>query len=157
MRRRNGEPDLRHDRKQHTASKSAGISLALVLVFASLLGCVAGYWAYLQLPPANIVLRVEKLPTAVLVRWPPDQTRGSNLAAIRIDDGQAMPLTEQQKSSGQIQINPTSDNVKIELISHHALTRFARHHSLSSSSQSAACPATVATTDPPARPPGEER
>jgi hypothetical protein len=102
-------------------SKSTGISLALVLVFASLLGCVAGYWAYLQLPPANIALRVEQLPSAVLVRWPPDQTQGSNLAAIRIDDGQAMPLTEQQKAAGQIQLNPSSDNVKIELISHHAL------------------------------------
>jgi hypothetical protein len=104
-----------------TASKSAGISLALVLVFASLLGCAAGYWAYLQLPPANIILRVEKLPSAVLVRWPAEQTRGSNLAAIRIDDAQPIPLTEEQKTAGQIQITPTSDSVKIELISHHAL------------------------------------
>jgi hypothetical protein len=104
-----------------TGAKSASISLALVLVFASLLGCVAGYWAYLQLPPANIVLRVEKLPSALLVRWPAEQTRGSNLAAIRIDDGQPMPLTDGQKSAGQIQINPSSDNVKVELISHHAL------------------------------------
>ncbi|MFL6414215.1 MAG: hypothetical protein ACJ74Y_00890 [Bryobacteraceae bacterium] len=107
--------------RAETGSKSAGISLALILVFASLLGCAAGYWAYLQLPPPNISLRVEKLSSAVLVRWPPEQTRGSNLAAVRIDDGQAMPLTDQQKTSGQIQINPTSDNIKIELISHHAL------------------------------------
>lgn len=107
--------------KTNTPSKSARFSLALILVFASLLGCAAGYWAYLQLPPANIALHVEKLSTAVLVRWPPEQTRGSELAAIRIDDGQAMPLTDEQKSSGQIQINPKSDNVKIELISHHAL------------------------------------
>src|SRR4051794_12260317 len=101
--------------------RSTSVSLALVLVFASLLGCAAGYWAYLQLPPANIVLRVEQLSTAVLVRWPPEQTRGSNLAAVRIDDGQPVPLTDEQKTSGQLQINPSSDNVKVELISHHAL------------------------------------
>jgi len=108
-------------RKAIPTGKPANVSLALVLVFASLLGCAAGYWAYLQLPPPIIALRVEKLPGAVLVRWPAERTRGTNLAAIRIDDGQAMPLTEQQKTSGEIQINPTSDNVKIELISHHAL------------------------------------
>jgi hypothetical protein len=108
-------------RRANATGKPANMSLALVLVFASLLGCVAGYWAYLQLPPPVISLRVEQLPSAVLVRWPAEQTRGTNLAAIRIDDGQAMPLTEQQKNSGQIQISPTSDNVKIELISHHAL------------------------------------
>lgn len=108
-------------RRPSATSKSTNISLALVLVFASLLGCAAGYWAYLQLPPATIALRIEKLPSAVLVRWPAEQTRGSNLAAIRVDDGQAMPLTEEQKAAGQVQINPTSDNVKIELISHHAL------------------------------------
>src|SRR3954468_113389 len=79
--------------KANTTSKSARISLVLVLVCASLLGCAAGYWAYLQLPPANIVLRVEKLPAAVLVKWPAEQTQGPNLAAIRIDDGQAMPLS----------------------------------------------------------------
>ncbi len=115
------KPAIEQKRTNGASSKSTGISLALVLVFASLLGCVAGYWAYLQLPPANIALRVEKLPGAVLVRWPPEQTRGSNLAAIRIDDGQAMPLSDQQKTAGQIELNPTSDNVKIELISHHAL------------------------------------
>jgi hypothetical protein len=132
-----------------------------VLVFASLLGCVAGYWAYLQLPPPIIALRVEKLPGAVLVRWPAEQTRGTNLAAIRIDDGQAMPLTEQQKTSGQIQINPTSDNVKIELVSHHALRdsrgiiRYLR--------SATAAPAEAQTgqeqnsTGTPAKPPGEER
>jgi hypothetical protein len=108
-------------RRVNASAKPANMSLALVLVVASLLGCVAGYWAYLQLPPPVIALHVEQLPSAVLVRWPAEQTRGTNLAAIRIDDGQAMPLTEQQKNSGQIQISPTSDNIKIELISHHAL------------------------------------
>lgn len=114
-------PEAAARRKANATGKPANISLALILVLASLLGCAAGYWAYLQLPPPVIALRVEKLPSAVLVRWPADQTRGTNLAAIRIDDGQAMPLTDEQKSSGQIQINPTSDNVKIELISHHTL------------------------------------
>ncbi len=121
MQKKNGGATLQPKRPGSVTSKSTNISLALVLVFASLLGCAAGYWAYLQLPPATIPLRVEKLPSAVLVLWPAEQTRGSNLAAIRIDDGQAMPLTDQQKTSGQIQINPASDNVKVELISHHAL------------------------------------
>lgn len=153
------EPETR--RKANPTGNPANAGLALVLVFASLLGCVAGYWAYLQLPPPIIALRVEKLPGAVLVRWPAEQTRGTNLAAIRIDDGQAMPLTEQQKTSGQIQVNPTSDNVKIELISHHALRdsrgiiRYLR--------PATAAPAEAQTgqaqnsTGTPAKPPGEER
>jgi hypothetical protein len=146
--------------RTNAASRSTGISLALVLVFASLLGCVAGYWAYLQLPPANIVLRVEKLPSAVLVRWPAEQTRGSNLAAIRLDDGQAMPLTEQQKTAGQIQVNPTSDNIKIELISHHALrdSRGIIRYLRAPSAPANAPPTTGAeqnTTAKPATPPEE--
>ncbi|MFL6447062.1 MAG: hypothetical protein ACJ746_05165 [Bryobacteraceae bacterium] len=148
--------------KARTSSKSASISLALVLVFASLLGCAAGYWAYLQLPPPNIVLRVEKLPTAVLVRWPAEQTRGSNLAAIRVDDGQPMPLTEDQKTSGQIQIHPTSNNVKIELISHHALrdSRGIIRYLQQAALPPAAAPATGQTQNSsavPATPPEEER
>ena len=148
-------------RKGNTAGKPANISLALVLVFASLLGCVAGYWAYLQLPPPVIALRIEKLPSAVLVRWPAEQTRGTNLAAIRVDDGQALPLTEEQKTSGQIQINPTSDNVKIELISHHALRdsrgiiRYLR--AATASPPAAPAPAPQNSTGTLAKPPGQEQ
>jgi hypothetical protein len=93
--------------------------LALVLVLASLLGCAAGYWAYLQLPPARIVLHVQKLSSSLLVRWAPEQTRNAPFAAIRVDDQEPTPLTEEQRRSGQMEIKPQSRNPKIELIAQH--------------------------------------
>jgi hypothetical protein len=93
--------------------------LLLVLIFAALLGCGVGYWAYLQLPPAEIDLRVHKYGPTLLVQWTPEQTQSSGYAAIRIDDGLALPLTDEQKAHGQIAIKQTSDNMKIELIAQH--------------------------------------
>lgn len=155
------KPEPVTERKANAPGKPANISLGLILIFASLLGCAAGYWAYLQLPPPIIALRIEKLPSALLVRWPAEQTRGTNVAAIRIDDGQAMPLTDEQKTSGQIQINPLSDNVKIELISHHALRdsrgiiRYLRAATPAGTSRQSG--QTQTPTDTPARPPGQEQ
>jgi hypothetical protein len=90
--------------------------LFFVLVLAAMLGCGVGYWAYLQLPPAEIDLRIQKHGSNLLIQWPPEQTRSAQYAAIRIDNGGAMPLTDDQKASGQVDIKQTSGNMKIELI-----------------------------------------
>ena len=93
--------------------------LFFVLILAALLGSVVGYWAYLQLPPADINLRVHRYGTTLLVQWTPEQTQNASSAAIRVDDGLALPLTSAQMASGQIEIKQISDNMKIELIAQH--------------------------------------
>ncbi len=101
------------------AQRTSHGRLFLVLMLAALLGCGVGYWAYLQLLPADIDLRVHRYGSKLLVQWPPEQTRSAGYAAIRIDDGLALPLTSDQKTSGQIDIKQTSGNMKIELIAQH--------------------------------------
>ncbi|MFL6462876.1 MAG: hypothetical protein ACJ73N_00510 [Bryobacteraceae bacterium] len=102
----------------HAKSRSHGW-LLFVLILAALLGCGVGYWAYLQLPPPEIDLQVHKYGPTLLIQWTPEQTQSSGYAAIRIDNGLAMPLTSQQKTSGQVELKQTSDNMKIELIAQH--------------------------------------
>ena len=97
------------------------LRFAAVLVIAALLGCAAGYWAYLQLPAAIIPVSVEKRPKSLLVSWPPEQTRSTAYAAIRVDDGQAVPLTSDQKDRGQFEVKTNEAEVKLELIAQHWL------------------------------------
>jgi hypothetical protein len=93
--------------------------LLLVLMFAALLGCAAGYLAYLQLPPTDINLRVHRYGTMLLVQWSPEQTQNAGYAAIRVDNGPSLPLTADQKASGQVEVKQTSGNMKIELTAQH--------------------------------------
>ncbi|MGH9582789.1 MAG: hypothetical protein ACRD4O_07635, partial [Bryobacteraceae bacterium] len=58
----------------------AGLRLFIVLLIAAALGCAAGYWAYIQLPSATIRLSVRPRGSALLVSWPPEQTRGGDYA-----------------------------------------------------------------------------
>ncbi len=102
--------------KARTASRGR---LFFVLMLAALLGSAVGYWAYLQLPPADINLRVHRYGATLLLQWTPEQTQNASSAAIRVDDGLALPLTSAQKSNGQIEIKQISDNMKIELIAQH--------------------------------------
>ncbi len=100
-------------------SLRANLRLTLVLFLAAALGCGAGYWAYLQLPSATIALYVQAQPSALLVSWPPDQTRDCIFAALRINDEQELPLSLLQRDAGQAKIAATGDDVKIELIAQH--------------------------------------
>jgi hypothetical protein len=90
--------------------------LAIVLFIAAALGCVVGYFIYLQLPPA---LNVHKRLPALIVTWPAEQTRDAVYAALRIDDGDPIPLSSQQRAEGQVTIRAAGGNVKIELIARH--------------------------------------
>ena len=93
--------------------------LLLALMLAALFGCGVGYWAYLQLPPAEINLRVHKSGPTLLVQWAPEQTQSAGYAVLRINNGSALPLTSQQKASGRMEVKQTSDDMKIELIAQH--------------------------------------
>ena len=93
--------------------------LAIVLFLAAALGCVVGYFIYLQLPPAVIPLNVEKRAPELIISWPPEQTRDAVYAALRVDDGDPIPLSSAQKAQGQAAIHSAGGNVKIELIAQH--------------------------------------
>jgi hypothetical protein len=98
------------------SEKRTNLRLVIVLIVAALLGCAVGYWGYTQLPAPTIPLTVRPETSALLISWPPALTRNATYAALRIDDGDPIPLSLDQKSSGQITIPSKSTNVKIELV-----------------------------------------
>jgi hypothetical protein len=109
-------------RRKRLEESEGRLSTPVRLFFALLivvLGCAAGYWAYLQLPPATIPLNIRPQGSVLLVSWPPEQTRDAASAAIRIDDGPPVPLTEADKLAGQTIIKPNGSDVKVELIVQH--------------------------------------
>lgn len=103
----------------HRQGRRSNARLAMVLFVAAALGCVVGYFIYLQLPPAVIPLNVQKRAPALIVSWPPEQTRDAVYAALRVDDGDPIPLSSQQKAQGQASVRSSSGNVKIELMAQH--------------------------------------
>ncbi len=113
------EPRVHPHFAYEVPGKGANLRLAAVLLVAAALGCAVGYWAYLQLPSATIPLNVRAQSAALLVSWPTGETRDAVYAAMRIDDGQQVPLTPEERSSGRAKITPASDNVKIEVIARH--------------------------------------
>jgi len=97
----------------------SNLRLALVLFLAAAIGCGVGYWGYSQLPSATIPLSIQPQPSDLLVSWPPDQTRDAGFAAIRINDGEEVPLSPLQRAAGQAKVAPPADNMKIEVIAQH--------------------------------------
>ena len=93
--------------------------LAAILFVAAALGCGVGYSIYLQLPPATIPLNVQKRAPSLIVSWPPEQTRDAVSAALRVDDGDPIPLSSRERNEGQAAIRSSSGNTKIELIARH--------------------------------------
>ncbi len=91
--------------------------LVTVLLLAALLGSGAGYWAYLQLPPPLITLRVQKRQSDLLVVWNPIQTQAASYSAMRVNDGKPVLLSADQKASGIAEIPLTSGDTKVEIVS----------------------------------------
>ena len=129
------------------ASAPSNLRLLAVLLIAGLLGCGTGYLAYLQLPAPIIQMHVQRQGTKLIIFWPADQTRNSSYAAIRVDDGHAVLLTAEEKAAGHMELDSTSDNVKLELIAQHwirdsrGIMRYVRR-------VSPAAPAVAPTTAP---------
>lgn len=98
-----------------------GVQSALVLLAAALLGCVAGYWAYLQLPSPVIPVSIRERDRQLIVEWPSAQTSGVGYAAIQVNDGELVSLTQLQKASGQAVISVPNGDVKIGLVAKHWL------------------------------------
>jgi hypothetical protein len=85
------------------------------LALAALLGCLVGYIAYLQLPAPVIPIDVRPLDQTIVVSWPPEETRNAVYAAIRLNDGAAVPLSAQEKRSGHVSLSAARD-FKVEIV-----------------------------------------
>jgi hypothetical protein len=103
------------------ADKRFNLRLASALLLAALLGCALGYWTYQRLSPSPIPLTIEPKPSTLLVSWPVEQTRDSGFAVLKIDDGNPMPLTPEQRAAGEAEISVAGDNLKVELIVQHQI------------------------------------
>ncbi|MBV8865752.1 MAG: hypothetical protein JO210_10200 [Acidobacteriaceae bacterium] len=94
---------------------------AAVLVMAALLGCIAGYWAYLQLPSPVIPVSVHEQRGQLVVAWPSTQTGDVDYAALQINGGQWITLSAEQKSAGQAIVTAPPGDVTIDLLAKHWL------------------------------------
>ena len=114
------------DRRVYAVERSrsiAGLSLrsAGVLLLAAILGCLAGYWAYLQLPSPAIPVSVRERNGQLTVEWPAAQTENVEYAAIQVDNGSWMPLTPEQKTAGRAMVTAPPGDVKIDIMAKHWL------------------------------------
>ena len=98
----------------------SGASVA-VLLLAAVLGCLAGYWAYLQLPSPVIPVSVREQRGQLVVEWPAAQTQNVDFAALQVDNGQWVTLSDQQKTAGQAAITAPAGDVKIDILAKHWL------------------------------------
>ncbi len=103
------------------AGRAWAVNLRLVAIFllVAVLGCAVGYWTYQRILPPPIPLTVEPKTSTLLVSWPAYETREAGFAALRIDDGNPMPLTPEQKAAGEAEISLSAADVKVELIVQH--------------------------------------
>jgi hypothetical protein len=120
-----GELDLRdldyQIRPGKPKRKRLSLRLLSALLVAAALGCALGYWAYQRLSPSAIPLTIEPRPSTLLVSWPVEETRDEGSAVLKIDDGNLMPLTPEQRNAGEAEISVAGDNLKIELIVPHRI------------------------------------
>lgn len=113
-------PDRVAAHRQRSGS-GFGLQSIAILVLAAVLGCLAGYWAYLQLPSPVIPVSIREQAGQLVVEWPSSLTKNVDYAALQINDGQWIPLTAEQKNAGHSTIPAPSGNVKIDLIAKHWL------------------------------------
>jgi hypothetical protein len=86
-----------------------------ILAIAALLGCLAGYIGYLQMPAAVIALQVHAEPQAITVSWPADETRDAIYVSVRVNNGAPLPLTKEERITGQTQVKGPGD-LKVEVL-----------------------------------------
>ncbi len=90
-------------------------------MLAAVLGCLVGYWAYLQLPSPVIPVSVREQHGQLVVEWPSALTENVDYAALQINDGQWMALSSVEKTAGRAVVTVPSGDVKIDLLAKHWL------------------------------------
>jgi hypothetical protein len=106
---------------ESTGFGTFGLHSIAVLLLAAVLGCLAGYWAYLQLPSPVIPVSVREQSGQLVVEWPATQTAGVDYAALQVNDGQWLTLSNEQKDEGRALITPPAGDLKIDLVAKHWL------------------------------------
>lgn len=91
----------------------------LFFLIAALLGCVVGYFAYLQLPPPVIPLTVKPRGAGLVVSWPATQTEHVSQATLQVGAAQPVSLSPAERSAGQAAVAALGNDIKIELVAHH--------------------------------------
>ena len=115
-------PPLRRATREVAQEKNAlGWRFAAVLILAAVLGCIAGYLAYLRLPSPVIALAAHEQQSSLVISWPASQTEDVEYATIRINDGQRRVLSTEEKEAGQAVVTPPPGNVKVEVTARHWL------------------------------------
>ncbi len=114
---------LPQERKRVERRKSAtfGWKSAAILVLAAVLGCIVGYWAYLQLPSPVIPVSIREQRGQLIVEWPSAQTQNVDYAALQINDGQWIALSSLEKTAGHAVVTAPSGDLKIDLLAKHWL------------------------------------
>jgi hypothetical protein len=108
-------------RVERRKSSAFGLKSIAILVLAAVLGCLVGYWAYLQLPSPVIPVSVREQNGQLIVEWPSAQTQDVDYAALQVNDGQWVSLSPEQKAAGHAVITAPNGDVKIDLLAKHWL------------------------------------
>ncbi len=108
-------------RTERRSNGALALRSAAILVIAAVLGCIVGYWAYLQLPSPVIPVSVREQHGQLVVEWPSAQTGNVEYAALQVDDGQWITLSPEQKSAGRAIVTAPPGDVKIDLLAKHWL------------------------------------
>ena len=90
-----------------------------MLVLVLLLGCVAGYWIYLQFFAPPISLEVEQQGARLAVMWAPEQTAGREQATIQVGETPSRLLTAEEKEAGRAEVAGYGSDIRVELVVHH--------------------------------------
>ncbi|MBV8550247.1 MAG: hypothetical protein JOY54_03025 [Acidobacteriaceae bacterium] len=113
-------PNLPPARRRHQETRStAQPRFAIVFLLAGLLGCCVGYLAYLQLPPAVIPITVKSQAGSLVLSWPAAQTEHVADATVQVGNSQPVVLSQEEKSAGELSVQSTGDDVRIELVARH--------------------------------------
>ncbi|MGC2658709.1 MAG: hypothetical protein WA324_12195 [Bryobacteraceae bacterium] len=102
---------------QEQPSRRIWKPLAAVLLVLVL--CTIAFRLYQQYFTSAIPLQIADGVDKLTVSWPPDETRDSNDAAIRVDGGAPIPLSEEQRVLGRSDVPSKGGEVQVELVVHH--------------------------------------
>ena len=85
------------------------------LVFAVL----AIYGLYLRFAPGVVPVTVTPSGDSLLVSWPAAETRDAAVAEVRVNNGPARPLSNNEKASGTFSMHAGGGDLMVDLVVHH--------------------------------------
>jgi hypothetical protein len=100
--------------RAHTGLWKPAVALLAALI---LIGTVFHYYEqyFATAVPLEVDDRVDKL----MIFWPADETRDAGEVSIRVDEGQPLQLSMEEKVLGRAEIAAPGNDVRVELVVHH--------------------------------------